>query len=60
MAKIPLPPSSSGSNDRNADATCEKYEEIMGGYCRYFITKNSECMLKYGRCDGFGVLKEKF
>ena len=60
MAKIPLPPSGSSSSDRNDDATCEKYEEIMGGYCKYYITKSGECMLKYGRCDGFGELKEKF
>lgn len=59
MADIPLPPSKKSSDDKGKDATCEKYEEIMGGYCKYYITKSGECMLKYGLCDGFGMLKKK-
>jgi len=60
MVDIPLPPSSTDSKDEKSNATCEKYEEIMGGYCKYYITKSRECMIKYGLCDGFGVLKKKF
>ncbi|MHA1345138.1 MAG: hypothetical protein ACTSO3_01935 [Candidatus Heimdallarchaeaceae archaeon] len=60
MVDIPLPPSSTSSNDEESNATCEKFEEIMGGYCKYYITKNGECTIKYGLCDGFGVLKKKF
>ncbi|MHA1223699.1 MAG: hypothetical protein ACTSSG_02050 [Candidatus Heimdallarchaeaceae archaeon] len=60
MANIPLPPSGKSSKNDNPDANCEKYDPIMGGYCKFYITKTGECMLKYGRCDGFGVLKEKF
>ena len=60
MVDIPLPPSGKESKDENPDATCEKYDPIMGGYCKYYITKSGECMLKYGLCDGFGTLKKKF
>ena len=60
MADIPLPPSGKTTGNNNSDATCEKYDAIMGGYCKYYITKSGECMLKYGQCDGFGVLKKKF
>jgi len=60
MANIPLPPSGKESEDINPDATCEKYDAIMGGFCKYYITKTTECMLKYGQCDGYGILKKKF
>ncbi|MBY9000284.1 MAG: hypothetical protein KGD64_05175 [Candidatus Heimdallarchaeota archaeon] len=60
MVDIPLPPSSKGSESDKSDANCEKYEEIMGGYCKYYTTKTGECMIIYGLCDGFGVLKKKF
>ncbi|MEE9410610.1 MAG: hypothetical protein V3V41_06755 [Candidatus Heimdallarchaeota archaeon] len=59
MADIPLPPSGKESEDKNPNATCEKYDAIMGGFCNYYITKTSDCMIKYGRCDGYGILKEK-
>ncbi len=58
MANIPLPPSGKKSEDDNPDANCEKYEAMMGGYCRYYITKTGDCMIKFGRCDGFGKLKK--
>lgn len=57
MADIPLPPSGKKSSNQRSDANCEKYEAIMGDYCKYYITKTGECMLKYSRCNGFGVLK---
>lgn len=58
MVDIPLPPSSTGPKDEKSNVTCEKYEEIMGGYCKYYTTKSGDCMMKYGLCDGFGVLKK--
>lgn len=58
MANIPLPPSGNKTEDDNPDANCEKYEAMMGGYCKYYITKTGDCMIKFGRCDGFGKLKK--
>jgi hypothetical protein len=58
MANIPLPPSGKKSENDNPDANCEKYEAMMGGYCKYYITKTGDCMIKFGRCDGFGKLKK--
>ena len=58
MANIPLPPSGKKSDNDNPDANCEKYEAMMGGYCKYYITKTGDCMIKFGRCDGFGKLKK--
>jgi hypothetical protein len=58
MAEIPLPPSNNKSGDDNSDADCEKYDPIMGGYCKYYVTKTGECMIKFSLCDGFGILKK--
>ncbi len=58
MANIPLPPSGKKSEDDNPDANCEKYEAMMGGYCKYYITKTGDCMIKFALCDGFGKLKK--
>ena len=58
MANIPLPPGGKKSDDDNPDANCEKYEAMMGGYCKYYITKTGDCMTKFSRCDGFGKLKK--
>ncbi|MCG3258634.1 MAG: hypothetical protein H7644_02725 [Candidatus Heimdallarchaeota archaeon] len=59
MADIPLPPSKNKSEDDDSGADCEKYEAIMGGYCKFYVTKTGECMIKFSLCDGFGVLKKK-
>ena len=58
MGEIPLPPSSKKSNEGASDADCDKYEPIMGGYCKFYITATGDCMIKYNLCDGFGVLKK--
>jgi len=59
MAEIPKPPGSDeGEVDRNPNANCPKYEPIMGGYCKYYLTRTGECTLKFGKCDGFGVLEK--
>jgi len=58
MANIPLPPSGKKSEDDNPNANCEKYEAMMGGYCKYYITKTGDCMIKFDHCDGFGKLKK--
>jgi hypothetical protein len=57
MADIPLPPSKNGQNNGNPDADCEKYEPIMGDFCKYYVTKNGECMIKFSHCDGYGKKK---
>ncbi len=59
MADIPLPPSNKKSEDDYSGADCEKYDPIMGGYCKYYVTKTEECMIKFNLCDGFGVVKKK-
>ncbi|OLS33115.1 MAG: hypothetical protein HeimAB125_01860 [Candidatus Heimdallarchaeota archaeon AB_125] len=58
MAEIPLPPSSKKSDDSASNADCEKYDPIMGGYCKYYVTKTGECMIEFNLCDGFGTLKK--
>ncbi|MHA1200758.1 MAG: hypothetical protein ACTSQF_15670 [Candidatus Heimdallarchaeaceae archaeon] len=57
MADIPLPPSKQGQKDGNPDANCEKYEAIMGYFCKYCVTKTGECMIKFNLCDGYAELK---
>ncbi len=57
MADIPLPPSKQAKKNGNPNANCEKYEPIMGDYCKYYVTKSANCMIKYGDCDGYGELK---
>ena len=58
MAKIPKPPTSSEESERNPNADCPKYEPMMGGYCKYYLTRTGDCTLKVGKCDGFGVLQK--
>ena len=57
MADIPLPPSKQGQANGNADADCEKYDPIMGDFCKYYVTKTGECMIKFSLCNGYGELK---
>lgn len=59
MADIPLPPSQKKSEENDSGADCEKYEPIMGGYCKFYVTKTGDCIIKFSLCDGFGVLKKK-
>ncbi len=57
MAGIPLPPGKKGEQNGNPDADCEKYEPIMGDYCKYYVTITEECMIKFSLCNGYGKLK---
>ena len=58
MAGIPLPPSGKSEDEDTSEADCPQYDPIMGGYCKYFVTRSSECMRGIGPCDGFGNLKK--
>ena len=57
MTGIPLPPGKKGEQNGNPDADCEKYEPIMGDYCKYYVTITEECMIKFSLCNGYGKLK---
>ncbi len=59
MVDIPLPKGSKKEdNNSNPDANCPKYEAVHGGFCKYYQTRDGSCVIKYSRCDGYGVLKE--
>ena len=55
---IPTPPKKDEQDESNPNADCPEYDPIMGGYCKYYVTRTGACIKELGPCDGFGVLKK--